>query len=302
MNTLHALLQCPKCRGSLESAPDELRCQGCGAQYPSAPLCALLPEGLNEHKQQVTSFFADIATALEQTPYARFVTYQNWGYAENGSPEFSQKSISRASTNYYCMKLLAELIADYDLSGKRILEAGCGRGGNLAFAGKFFQPALLFGIDLAAPSIAFCQKTHKKAHFLIADAEHLPFADGSFDCVLSIESASDYPHVDRFYHHAHRVLTSGGRLLYADVFFAKDVPERERELRDLGFSLISKRDVTENVLLAITQNAASYVETFETTGINATQAFRDTMGWPDTPVYRQLQAGERRYLLYQFEK
>lgn len=64
----------------------------------------------------------------------------------------------------------------------RILDAGCGTGGLLEFLG--YQSS--FGIDISATALGFCRKRAIK-HISRASLEALPFADESFDIVVSLD-------------------------------------------------------------------------------------------------------------------
>lgn len=76
-----------------------------------------------------------------------------------------------------------------DMSPRRILEVGCGTGELLRYAGARFSQAALAGVD---PDVAALDRARRKlagagltADLLEGRAESLPFADGSFDLVLS---------------------------------------------------------------------------------------------------------------------
>ncbi len=68
--------------------------------------------------------------------------------------------------------------------GKRILEVGCGPGGNLA-ALEAVKPKTLVGCDVA-PKMLRLASSRTRARLVQSGADQLPFADGAFDLVLSI--------------------------------------------------------------------------------------------------------------------
>jgi SAM-dependent methyltransferase len=106
-----------------------------------------------------------------------------------------------------------DLIRRYaPLAGKRVLDAGCGVGMYVAAFRRFTEAA--YGVDLDPEKVA--QAARQSPHVQVASVEALPYADASFDVVLShevIEHVSD----DRAaVAEAVRVLRPGGRLvLYA---------------------------------------------------------------------------------------
>lgn len=69
-----------------------------------------------------------------------------------------------------------------DLSGKRILDIGCGIG---TYTKKFSQESQeVFGVDIDAESLKKAKKLNPDINFLLAPAEKLPFKDNFFDVVF----------------------------------------------------------------------------------------------------------------------
>ncbi|MEW8977321.1 MAG: class I SAM-dependent methyltransferase [Symbiobacterium sp.] len=68
--------------------------------------------------------------------------------------------------------------------------------------------------------------------FAVADAEALPFADGSFDVVTCRIAAHHFPAVDRFCREAARVLRPGGRLVVVDNV-APEEPDLDRFINEV---------------------------------------------------------------------
>jgi SAM-dependent methyltransferase len=66
------------------------------------------------------------------------------------------------------------------------------------------------------------------------DAEALPFADAEFDVVLNIESSHNYPHLEKFFAEAVRVLKPGGYLVHADMMTSSFRAQLARIRNDLG--------------------------------------------------------------------
>jgi len=99
-------------------------------------------------------------------------------------------------------------------SGERVLDVAAGNGNaTLAAARRFarvtstdYVPALL------EKGAARAKAEGLKVHFQVADAESLPFGDGSFDVVLSTFGAMFTPQHKRPATEMLRVLRSGGRI------------------------------------------------------------------------------------------
>src|SRR5579862_8783953 len=76
----------------------------------------------------------------------------------------------------------AELLEGLEMSPhERLLEIGCGEGGNLYHLRG--RGRLRVGIDASPQKAAFAAR-NAEAQTLVADAAALPFGDGTFDTVL----------------------------------------------------------------------------------------------------------------------
>lgn len=118
-----------------------------------------------------------------------------------------------ASAPWYA--LVREFLGD--IRGLRVLEVACGRGGfvrQLARAGArvtgcdFSAAALRIAVTKVRPS-----SEENGALIVQGDAQRLPFADGSFDLLVSCETIEHLPQVENAVKEFHRVVRPGGRLL-----------------------------------------------------------------------------------------
>lgn len=110
------------------------------------------------------------------------------------------------------------------MPGPRILDVGCGSGALLRFLGTVRPDVELIGVDPAAGMVAVAAAA--RAIVLRAGVEALPFPDGSFDLVVSSTSFSHWNDRPAGLAECRRVLVAGGRLLVADVFTSRPLPER----------------------------------------------------------------------------
>lgn len=77
------------------------------------------------------------------------------------------------------------------LSGKHILEVGCGGGGVLLeYLSLGAEPENLFGIDLLHDRLVEARRRLPLSGVSCADSQHLPFPDRSFDLVLQYTAFS----------------------------------------------------------------------------------------------------------------
>ena len=102
-----------------------------------------------------------------------------------------------------------ELLGDTDLRGALVLDAGCGTGEFSTAA--LARGARVVGVDIGPKLLA---RTRSKGveHVVAADVARLPFADGTFDVVLSSECIEHTPSPHASVVELTRVLRPGGRL------------------------------------------------------------------------------------------
>ncbi len=84
-----------------------------------------------------------------------------------------------------------------------VLDVGCGEGYYLRSLGAREPQLERWGVDISRDAVRLAAGADKKAGYLVATAAHLPFADGSFDAVISLFALTlpeEYA----------RVLTGGG--------------------------------------------------------------------------------------------
>ncbi len=104
----------------------------------------------------------------------------------------------------------------------RVLDIASGRGTSACFLAKLHNCQVI-GIDLSPISASLAKDRSKtegvsrKAEFSVADAESLPFADSTFDAVISECSFSLLPDKHTGAKEIVRVLKQGGRLAITDV-------------------------------------------------------------------------------------
>lgn len=93
---------------------------------------------------------------------------------------------------------------------QHILDIGCGIG-QLLVASNLPPETQAFGIDLDDDALSFGRKQFPNIRYLHASAEALPFADNSFDIVVS-RVCLPYTQIDRSLAEIHRVIKPGGDL------------------------------------------------------------------------------------------
>ena len=86
---------------------------------------------------------------------------------------------------------------------------------------------------LAKARAAAAEMGVSNVEFVAGEAEQLPFADGSFDVVISNGVIDLIPDKDAVFSELRRVLAPGGRLQIADVTIQRPVSEEGRRNIDL---------------------------------------------------------------------
>jgi SAM-dependent methyltransferase len=119
---------------------------------------------------------------------------------------------------YHFEKLhhLLRLVNFDGYKGQMVLEVGCGAGVDLA---RFARGgARVTGVDIARSAIELAQANFAQqglhGDFKVADGEHLPFADNTFDAVYAHGVVQYTASPQRLVDESRRVLKPGGRAIF----------------------------------------------------------------------------------------
>lgn len=91
----------------------------------------------------------------------------------------------------------------------KVLEIGCGPGALAEALHRWYPHAHITALDRDSNFLAFCKQNSTDIHFVEGEAEHLPFADNSFDVTIS-NTVSEHIDPDSFWGEQYRVLRPGG--------------------------------------------------------------------------------------------
>lgn len=118
----------------------------------------------------------------------------------------------------------ASVLAEIAVStkGKHVLDLACGPG--LAAKEAVKRGATVFGVDIAASMVAIARDRVSGARFLQVPAEHLPFADHSFDGVMCGFGLPHFSDPISVLAETHRVLLPGGRAAFTTWCTPDKVP------------------------------------------------------------------------------
>lgn len=230
------------------------------------------------------------------------VLFMNWAYEED--PPMALPLDPDDEGHRYPIQLYHATATQYGgLTGKRILEVGCGHGGGASYLTRTFKPGSYIGLDLNASGIEFCRRRHQlpAVEFIQGNAENLPFPSESFDAVINVESSHLYPHFDRFLSEVTRVLRPGGTFLYTDVRQWFQVGQWEKDLEGAGMRIVSGREINTEVLRGMELNTSHWEAVWNrlAPGFLRPVAHAPTTG---TPAYRDVMNGKQSYRMYSLTK
>jgi len=106
--------------------------------------------------------------------------------------------------------VMADLLTPWLRPGLRVLDAGCGPGGNGAWLATY---GTVVGADLSDEALRFVRQRHPGTAPVRASVNRLPFADQSFDIVADVTVVYSVPDDVGAVHELARVLKPAGALL-----------------------------------------------------------------------------------------
>lgn len=120
-------------------------------------------------------------------------------------------TIEHLFKDYWTKRYLAQL--KYLKSGERILDIGCGNAKYFVkLKGKFRE---LYGLDLTEVPFQTARKMFPSGNYVVGDEVRLPFADDSFDAIISWGAFEHNDYIDLTFRECHRVLAPNGMLLFS---------------------------------------------------------------------------------------
>lgn len=226
-------------------------------------------------------------------------------YAFETEPPMGLPLSGKDEPNRACIQLYHRTAAQVDWHEKKVLEVSCGHGGGASYLMRTLQPAAYTGLDLNPAGIAFCQNRHRLPglEFMQGDAEHLPFADNTFDVLLNVEASHCYPQFPKFLAEVARVLKPGGHFLYTDFRSRDRFAAWEQGLANAPLKMLSQTDISADVLRGMEKNSARSLDLIARHLPKCLHGLgKDFAGIQGSRVYRELESGEMLYRGYCFGK
>lgn len=228
--------------------------------------------------------------------------FMNYGYIDSNPPPLeSYDEPYRLFIQLYEMN-----IRNIKLNGKEVLEVGSGRGGGASWIAKSMEPVSLVGIDFSSEAVSLCNNWYahqKNLRFIEGNAEDIPFPDSSFDVVYNVESSHCYGNISKFIEEVFRVLRKGGNFCWTDFRDDKSIELIDQMFLESGFTIVSKREITNEVLAALNSiNDAKKERIEELVPKSIRRSFETFAGVEGTPVYEAFKNQKLKYFCYQMSK
>lgn len=228
--------------------------------------------------------------------------FMNYGYDDPGA---GARALDPADEGRrLCIQLYDRVAGAIDLAGRRVLEVGCGRGGGASFVMRYLRPQSLVGVDIADSAVAFCNGYHQVAglSFRQGDAEALPFADGSFDVVVNVESSHCYGSMEGFVGEVSRVLRPGGHLLFTDHRPRERLGRLRGQLTG-ALDLVEEERITPGIVRALDRDNDRRLALIERQAPRLLRRqFREFAATRGTPLYESFRGGAVEYLRFVLQK
>lgn len=231
--------------------------------------------------------------------------FMNYGYAPvKNTPSIPLKN-DEDENNRLFIQLYHNTLAGADVKGKNVLEVGSGRGGGAEYVARYLGPDSVVGVDFAKNAVDLCNQFYHQSNlsFVEGNAEKLPFPNTHFDVVFNVESSHCYGNMKEFVSEVYRVLKPGGIFAWTDLRPLKAMEEVDRIFVESPFKLLSKKNITPNILKALNLISDRKKEAIKERVSPFWQPlFSEFAGVRNSKIYRGFEEGRMVYFRYLFQK
>ncbi|MEV5841391.1 class I SAM-dependent methyltransferase [Streptomyces sp. NPDC051985] len=149
-----------------------------------------------------------------------FINFGHWEGISLDRPLTAEDRVRSQRDLYRCV------LGALDGAGARGVEVGCGLGVGAVLAVEEFGFASVTGLDIHPEQVERARRANagllarapERLGFACGAAERMPFGDGEFDRLYSVEAAQHFRDLAAFAREAARVLRPGGRLAVTSFF------------------------------------------------------------------------------------
>lgn len=231
----------------------------------------------------------------------------NCGHDEPGYPHFPLPP--EAEEERVGFQLYHRVAQSAPLTGRDVIEFGCGRGGGARFLAQSTLPRNYVATDASRLLIYAAKRlgTPAPLRFVVARAEQIPFATATFDIGISVEAVSPLGDKGAFLAGAARVLRPGGTLLVTDFFYTReDSRSSVAGFRALvaasPFEVVREEDWTAQAVRALEEDSPRRLAAIARLPRLWRRIALAFAGTTDSPLYQQLRDGRARHLHFVLEK
>jgi ubiquinone/menaquinone biosynthesis C-methylase UbiE len=239
----------------------------------------------------------------------RLVSDQEWRFMNYGyvpiDGEVPVELQEEDEKDRYSLQLYHYLASRTEVEGKEMLEVGSGRGGGAYYISRYLKPAKYTALDLSSKAVELANKyfSSDRLTYVQGNAERLPFPDESFDVVINVESSHAYGSFQNFLAEVFRVLRKGGVFLITDIRNIQDQHVMDKYLKDSGFLMIEKTEITEQVARAIEMENELKIQRIDQLIPRWLRPlFYEFAGVKDSEIHRNLLDKSRLYHRWVFRK
>lgn len=185
--------RCVGCGGSMTEKDGGLACGRCGKAYPVRDSFVIVKDEQTDNNRVVRDFY-------DSPLWPRFRFWEWFTFACNGGERRSRDKVLRHLPKGHGLKLLDVAIGD---------------GVYLDWLPADWRIA---GIDISTTQLAACRRraNDRDLPLVLGEAEDLPFADRSFNAVLSIGGFNYFNDPERSLREMARVVRPGGTIVISD--------------------------------------------------------------------------------------
>ena len=123
----------------------------------------------------------------------------------------------------------------------KVLDLGCGTGMLLSELAR--RSEFVVGIDSSSEMLELARKRRDSTALVLADADYLPFANRSFDAVVSVTLLQNMPNPKATIREVARVAKPGGIVIMTTLKHKHSLGELERWVRAAGFKLLDSGEI-----------------------------------------------------------
>ncbi len=226
---------CPACHSGLASLTASYRCGTCDKTYPI--VCGIPDFRLNP--DPYIGIEADRAKGQMLWEFGQAGSFEKllrhyYAITPEDPPDLAKHWIARSLAEPQIAEFLCR---EYRIAGDRFLDVGCSTGSLLAAASG--RCASVIGVDVAFRWLVLgalrLQESGVDAQLICANAEHLPFAPESFDCVAAIDTLEHVRDAMRTAEEVHRVSVPRARAIFRTNNRYAPLPEPHVRLWGVGW-------------------------------------------------------------------